>query len=106
MSKFFLPRLQKWWIRKIINTEEPFREVMTLFWHNHFTTSFKAVKDLNLLYEQNELWRNKALSSFGDLARSAIYDPALGLYLDLPKSKKERPNENLAESFLSSLLWE
>ena len=96
MSKFFLPRLQKWWIRKIIKTDEPFREVMTLFWHNHFTTSFKAVKDLNLLYEQNELWRNKALGSFGDLARSAIYDPALGLYLDLPKSKKEKPNENLA----------
>ena len=96
IQNFFFPRLQKWWIRRMISSEEPFREVLTLFWHNHFTTSFKAVKDLNLLYQQNELWREKALGSFGDLTRAAIYDPALGLYLDLPKSKKNKPNENLA----------
>ena len=96
IQNFFFPRLQKWWIRRMISSEEPFREVLTLFWHNHFTTSFKAVKDLNLLFQQNELWREKALGSFGELARSAIYDPALGLYLDLPKSKKNKPNENLA----------
>lgn len=96
IQNFFYPWLKKWWIKKMVYSEEPFREVLTLFWHNHFTTSFKAVKDLNLLYQQNELWREKALGSFGDLARSAIYDPALGLYLDLPKSKKNKPNENLA----------
>jgi uncharacterized protein (DUF1800 family) len=96
MQNFFYPRLQKWWLKKMIHSREPFREVMTLFWHNHFTSSFKKVRDLHLIYQQNELWRKKALGSFGDLARSAIYDPALGLYLDLPKSQKEKPNENLA----------
>ena len=96
IQNFFYPSLKKWWIKKMLFSEEPFREVLTLFWHNHFTTSFKAVKDLNLLYQQNELWRDKAIGSFGELARSAIYDPALGLYLDLPKSKKSNPNENLA----------
>jgi len=99
IQNFFYPRLKKWWIQKMVYSKEPFREVLTLFWHNHFTTSFKAVKDLNLLYQQNELWRDKALGGFGDLARAAIYDPALGLYLDLPKSKKNKPNENLAREF-------
>ena len=88
IQNFLYPKLKKWWIKKMISSNDPFREVLTLFWHNHFTTSFKSVKDLNLLYQQNELWRDKALGTFGDLTRSAIYDPALGLYLDLPKSKK------------------
>ncbi|MBG08449.1 MAG: hypothetical protein CME68_06795 [Halobacteriovoraceae bacterium] len=96
IQRFFYPWLKKWWIKKMLYSKEPFREVLTLFWHNHFTTSFKAVKDLNLLYQQNELWREKALGSFGDLTRAAVYDPALGLYLDLPKSKRNKPNENLA----------
>ncbi|MGL5017127.1 MAG: DUF1800 family protein, partial [Luteolibacter sp.] len=34
---------QAWWFRRMLQTEAPLREKMTLFWHDHFATSIQKV---------------------------------------------------------------
>src|SRR5262245_52538448 len=36
--------LRGWWVYTMLHTLHPFREKMTLFWHNHFATSIAKVQ--------------------------------------------------------------
>ncbi len=91
---------QGWWFRRMLTSEAPLREKMTLFWHDHFATSVQKVKQPLLVFRQNELFRRKALGSFRDLTQQALLDPAMLLYLDLQGSKKGMPNENFAREVM------
>ena len=91
---------QGWWFRRMLKTQAPLREKMTLFWHDHFATSFQKVKQPVLLIKQNELFRRQAFGSFKDLTQSILMDPAMLLYLDTESSKKGQPNENFAREVM------
>lgn len=91
---------ENWWFRKIIATQAPLREKMTLFWHDHFATSFQKVKQPALLMNQNQLFRKNAFGNFHTLAKSVAVDPAMMLYLDSQSSKKGSPNENFAREVM------
>lgn len=91
---------QGWWFRRILKTEAPLREKMTLFWHDHFATSFQKVKRPVLLMNQNELFRKHAFESFKNLTQEIVRDPAMMIYLDTQKSSKESPNENFAREVM------
>jgi uncharacterized protein (DUF1800 family) len=91
---------QGWWFRRILTTEAPLREKMTLFWHDHFATSFQKTKRPAFLIKQNELFREMAFGSFKDLTKSVMRDPAMLFYLDGQDSKKGSPNENFAREVL------
>ena len=73
---------------------------MTLFWHNHFTSSYKKVKQAKLMYNQNQLFRKHALGNFRSLLHDIIKDPAMIIYLDNKYNKKSHPNENLSRELL------
>lgn len=88
--------LKGWWYQEMLATPSPLTERMTLFWHNHFTSSFKKVKWPVLLYRQNVLLRRYAVGSFRDLLFQVAKDPAMILYLDTQTNHKDRPNENFA----------
>lgn len=88
--------LKGWWYQELLATPSPLTERMTLFWHNHFTSSFKKVKWPVLLYQQNVLLRRHALGSFRDLVLQIAKDPAMILYLDTQTNRKDHPNENFA----------
>ena len=88
--------LKAWWFREMIATSSPLTERMTLFWHNHFTSSIRKVKWPPLLYHQNVLFRQMALGSFRDLLGAVAKDPAMILYLDTQFNDKSHPNENFA----------
>jgi uncharacterized protein (DUF1800 family) len=92
--------LQSWWLTEMLATRAPLAEKMTLFWHNHFATSFQKVRSPQLLYRQNALLRSHALGNFGDLLRAVAQDPAMLLYLDNAASRKEQPNENFARELM------
>ena len=92
--------LKAWWLREMLATPAPLTEVMTLFWHNHFTSSLRKVKSPALLYRQNVLLRRHATGNFGDLLRAVARDPAMLLYLDNARSRKAAPNENFARELL------
>ncbi len=92
--------LKGWWVTEMANTESPLTEKMVLFWHNHFTSSLKKVKQPVLLYRQNELFRKHAMGNFKALAYAISKDPAMLGYLDNFKSSKQSPNENFARELL------
>jgi len=92
--------LKGWWYGEMLNTTSPFTESMTLFWHNHFTSSLKKVKTPNLLFLQNATLRTHALGNFGDMLRAVTFDPAMMVYLDTVNSKAGAPNENFARELM------
>ncbi|MGJ8642258.1 MAG: DUF1800 domain-containing protein [Luteolibacter sp.] len=91
---------QGWWFHRILATDAPLREKMTLFWHDHFATSIQKVKQPVLMLRQNELFREQAFGNFRDLTQSIVRDPAMMLYLDTQMSSKANPNENFARELM------
>lgn len=91
---------QGWWFRRMLKSDAPLREKMTLFWHDHFATSVQKVRDPVLLLKQNELFRKHAFGSFEQLTQAIVLDPAMTLYLDNNNSKKSSPNENFAREVM------
>lgn len=91
---------QGWWFRRMLKSEAPLREKMTLFWHDHFATSIQKVKFPVLLMQQNSLFRSHAFGSFQELTQAILLDPAMIIYLDSQSSKKDHPNENFAREVM------
>jgi uncharacterized protein (DUF1800 family) len=92
--------LKGWWYREMLATSSPLSERLTLFWHNHFTSSLEKVRWPALLYRQNLLLRQHALGNFRALLHAIAKDPAMILYLDGQTSRKVSPNENFARELL------
>jgi len=92
--------LKSWWMKKMIETSNPLREKMTLFWHNHFTSSIQKVRSPYLMYKQNELLRTNALGNFKTFLHAISKDPAMVIYLDNQSNKKQNPNENYAREVM------
>ncbi|WP_340117574.1 DUF1800 domain-containing protein [Pelagibius sp. 7325] len=92
--------LKAWWLAEMRTTPSPLTEVMTLFWHNHFTSSLAKVKAPALLYRQNVLLRRHALGNFAALLHAIARDPAMLIYLDNASSRKGAPNENFARELM------
>ena len=92
--------LKAWWFQEMLITPSPFTEQMTLFWHNHFTSSLSKVKLPKLMYLQNRLLRKHAFGNFRDLLHAITEDSAMILYLDNQSNRKGKPNENYARELL------
>jgi uncharacterized protein (DUF1800 family) len=92
--------LKAWWFREMVQTDSPISEQMTLFWHNHFTSSLRKVKFPKLMYDQNLLLRRHALGNFRQLIHAVAKDPAMIMYLDNAFNQKGKPNENFARELL------
>lgn len=92
--------LKSWWFKEMLKTDSPLTERMTMFWHNHFTSSIKKIKSPYLMLNQNKLFRKYALGNFGDLLKEILKDPAMLIYLDTQNNKKTSPNENFARELL------
>jgi uncharacterized protein (DUF1800 family) len=92
--------LQIWWLKRMIETPRPLEEKMTLFWHGHFATSYRAVEDSYHMFLQNQLFRRHATGSFRELAHGIIRDPAMLRYLNNDQNRREKPNENLARELM------
>lgn len=93
-------RLKRWWMLHLLKTDAPVNEHMTLFWHNHFTSSLEKVEQPKLMYLQNKLLRDNALGNFRALLHKVARDPAMLVYLDGFENVKDSPNENFARELL------
>lgn len=93
-------RLKRWWMLHLLRTKAPVNEHMTLFWHNHFTSSLEKVEQPKLMYLQNQLLRKNAMGNFRSLLHAAARDPAMLIYLDGSENVKGSPNENFARELL------
>ncbi|CAG7613436.1 hypothetical protein PAESOLCIP111_01604 [Paenibacillus solanacearum] len=91
---------QTYWLYRMVNTEAPLIEKMTLFWHGHFATSYQKVREIPLILRQNDLFRKHATGDFRALVEAVGKDPAMMLYLDTNNNKKGKPNENYAREVM------
>jgi len=94
--------LRNWWVKEMITTRSPQTERLTLFWQNHFVTTYDGLNDNSVvtLARQNIKLREMASGNFRDLVKMIIRDPAMLDYLDNDRNRKESPNENLARELM------
>ena len=92
--------VREWWMQVMLRTEHPLRERLTLFWHGHFTSGHRDVRNSYHMYLQNTLLRRHAAGSFRDLLHAVSKDPAMLEYLDNRQNRKGHPNENYAREVM------
>ena len=99
-SRLETHRLSYWWADRMLTTQRPLEEKMTLFWHGHFANSEEKVRDYRKMHKQNELFRAQATGNFRTLMISVAQDPAMLAYLDAAVNVKGAPNENFAREIM------
>ena len=93
-------RLSTWWGERMVATERPLEEKLTLFWHGHFATGNTKVRDTRMMFRQNSMLRSNANGNFADLLIGILRDPAMLVYLDNGENVKGHPNENFGRELL------
>jgi uncharacterized protein (DUF1800 family) len=90
----------RWWLKRMAYGPHPLQEKLALFWHGHFTTSFRDERSAWLIWRQNELLRRKAATNFHVFVKEISRDPAMLQYLNNNQNRKGRPNENYARELM------
>lgn len=93
-------QLTLWWMDRMVDSDHPFVERMTWFWHGHWATSMSKVDYANAMLIQNKLLRETALGNFADQAKRMVVDGALQYWLDNNSNTVKAPNENLARELM------
>ena len=106
------------WLFRMVHSERPLQEKMTLFWHNYFATGYskvaaqvkaengtrlmaaKAADDPQKQRGQIELLRDNALGSLRDLLTAVAQDPAMLIWLDGDTNTKAKPQENFGRELM------
>jgi len=106
------------WLFRMVHSDRPLQEKMTLFWHNHFATGYtkiagtlgategtrymaaKASEDAGRVRGQIELFRDMALGNFRDLLAAVAKDAAMLVWLDGRTNFKAKPQENFAREIM------
>jgi uncharacterized protein (DUF1800 family) len=106
------------WLFRMIHTNRPLQEKMTLFWHNHFATAFtkiagttnaaegarymaaKPAEDPAQVRGQIEMLRDNALGNFRDILVSIAKDVAMLFWLDGYTNTRAKPQENFAREIM------
>jgi uncharacterized protein (DUF1800 family) len=89
-----------WWLDRMVRTDAPLVERMTLVWHDWFATSNAGVGSQRLMLAQNRLLRRRALASFEQLLLGVTKDPAMLIWLSGNLNTKDAPNENYARQLM------
>ena len=97
----FMRDATRWWLNRMAYGPHPLQEKLTLFWHGHFTSSYRDDRGGSWrLWNQNETLRRHAAGNFRDMVKSVSRDPAMLRYLNNDKNNKRRPNENYARELM------
>ena len=106
------------WLFRLVHSDRPLQEKMTLFWHNHFATGYtkiagalgaveaarymaaKPSEDPGRVRGQIELFRDMALANFRDLLLEVARDTAMLVWLDGRTNTKAKPQENFAREIM------
>src|SRR5262245_30717449 len=106
------------WLFRMVHSDRPLQEKMTLFWHNHFATAYSKIastlgategarylaakpsEDPAKVRGQIEMLRDNALGNFRDILLNIAKDPAMLVWLDGATNTKARPQENFAREIM------
>jgi uncharacterized protein (DUF1800 family) len=106
------------WLFRMVHSDRPLQEKMTLFWHNHFATGYakiagtfgaaegarylaaKSSEDPGKVRGQLEMLRDHALGNFRDILLNIAKDAATLVWLDGRTNTKAKPQENFAREIM------
>ncbi|MBI5707795.1 MAG: DUF1800 domain-containing protein [Armatimonadetes bacterium] len=88
------------WGLRLLLTNRPLQERMTLFWHDHFAVSGNKVFDGTAMVQYENCLRRHAGGNFRTLLKEVSKEPAMIYWLDQHTSVKEHPNENFAREVM------
>ena len=106
------------WLFRMIHSNRPLQEKMTLFWHNHFATGYtkiagafgapeaarymaaKSAEDPARVRGQVEMLRDNALGNFRDILIAIARDTAMLVWLDGRTNTKTKPQENFGREIM------
>jgi uncharacterized protein (DUF1800 family) len=106
------------WLFRMVHSDRPLQEKMTLFWHNHFATGYnkiagtygaaegarymaaKASEDPGKVRGQVEMLRDNALGNFRDILVNIAKDTAMIVWLDGRTNFKAKPQENFGREVM------
>ena len=89
-----------WWLDRMVRSNQPLVERMTLIWHDWFATSNDGVGSQKLMLRPERAAATHALGSFADLLLNVTTDPAMLLWLNGTENSKWSPNENYARELM------
>ena len=92
--------MQNIWMAKLVCTQRPLLEKMTLFWHNHFATSSQKVTNSFAMNEHIDVLRENALGDFKSMLLGISKNPAMIFWLDNQENNVGKPNENFAREVM------
>jgi uncharacterized protein (DUF1800 family) len=106
------------WLFRMVHTDRPLQEKMTLFWHNHFATAHskingmlgvgeatrymaaKASEDPQRVRGQIEMLRENALGNFEEILINISKDVAMMYWLDGRLNTRVLPQENFGREIM------
>src|SRR6185295_9366973 len=106
------------WLFRMVHSNRPLQEKMTLFWHNHFATGYakiagaygategarylaaKASEDPGRVRGQIEMLRENSLGNFRDILTNIAKDTAMLVFLDGRTNTKAKPQENFGREIM------
>jgi len=88
------------WLYRMITTNSPLKEKMTLFWHQLFATGDDKVINGRVLHEQIQMFRAHSLGKFDRLLLELSKNPAMIVWLDNQDNHKGAINENWGRELL------
>lgn len=91
-----IQRVRAYRVWLALHGEDPLRQRMSYFWHDHFATSNQKVKDPRAMACQMQTLDELGLGSFDDFLAAMCKDPALLRWLDNDVNTDKHANENFA----------
>lgn len=88
-----------WWLDRMVRSDQPGIERLTLIWHSWFATSVEETTQ-SLMLRQNRMMRAHASGNFLDLFQRVTKDPAMLLWLSGSSNTKDSPNENYGREMM------
>jgi uncharacterized protein (DUF1800 family) len=89
-----------WWLDRMVRSDQPLRERMTLIWHSWFATSLAGGATQKQMLRQNAMMRRHWLGNFLALFLDVTRDPAMLLWLNGVENTKWSPNENYGREMM------
>jgi uncharacterized protein (DUF1800 family) len=91
---------QAYWTYRMINTERPLQEKVTLFWHGILCTGNTKCEHGYQMKLLLDMFREKGMGKFDEILRSLARDPSMVFYLDNCMSHNGAINENWSRELL------
>jgi uncharacterized protein (DUF1800 family) len=90
----FIEDIHNRWVKYMVKSKHQLQEKLVLFWHDHFSTSYDKVANVDQMAFQNRLLRSFCQGNFKAFVKAINKDPAMMEFLDTVRNDKDQPNEN------------